>query len=637
MWPGNRSTDTLIGVVVDGGGQVPDDLLVMIVERRIAQADCQQRGWLLDGFPRTLAQAERLRQAGVVPSAVILLDVPEAEMLERVTGRRVDPATDNIYHVTYKLPETEEVAERLAHRADDTEDNAMTRCHAFRESIQEITKQFGSALFRVDASAPASHISQVIADHLRSLFQYEVVFVLGGPGCGKGTQCARISETFGYCHLSAGDLLREERAKASSALGNLINDYIREGKIVPAEITIRLLLAAMAAGHAENGQRKYLIDGFPRNHENMTEWFRICGGQVDVKCVLVFDCPEDVLQERLLKRGQSSGRIDDQVDAIQKRFAVFKNESMPVIQDFQRMGLARIISSIPPPNEVFESVSRVFRGFERFPVMQRTLALIKPDAVAAGHTDAIVEEVKKSGLAVVAQKTARLTLEQAEQFYAEHANKRFFRTLVKLMTDGDCVALLVEGRDALRSLRYLVGPTQRADTFAPQSIRARFGTDMAANAAHASDSVGSAIREINFWFGRDNFGSDEAAATAGPFNAYGLVREETVVGVKPAAWQEHGDAIRDVLVAHGYSIRSELSKELDAAESDHLGLAAAAENGWLGAPSAWLHLSRDGALAGLQLLVGPEALGAQFGDVFHAAADASAAAQQIAHLFPLPN
>src|SRR3546814_1037074 len=62
------------------------------------------------------------------------------------------------------------------------------------------------------------------------------------------------------------------------------------------------------------------------------------------------------------------------------------------------------------------------------------------------------------------------------------------------MTAGESMALLVEGRDAIRSLRYLVGPTQQADTFAPQSIRARFGTNMAENAAHASDAVGSAIR-----------------------------------------------------------------------------------------------------------------------------------------------
>lgn len=67
-----------------------------------------------------------------------------------------------------------------------------------------------------------------------------VVFVLGGPGSGKGTNCAKITADFGFVHLSAGDLLREEKASGSE-LAKMIDTYIREGKIVPAEVTVRLL------------------------------------------------------------------------------------------------------------------------------------------------------------------------------------------------------------------------------------------------------------------------------------------------------------------------------------------------------------------------------------------------------------
>ena len=74
--------------------------------------------------------------------------------------------------------------------------------------------------------------------------KYEVVFVLGGPGAGKGTQCDLIVRKFGYVHLSAGDLLREER-NSGSELADMINTFIKEGKIVPAEITVSLLRTAM--------------------------------------------------------------------------------------------------------------------------------------------------------------------------------------------------------------------------------------------------------------------------------------------------------------------------------------------------------------------------------------------------------
>jgi hypothetical protein len=96
-----------------------------------------------------------------------------------------------------------------------------------------------------------------------------VIFVLGGPGSGKGTNCARIVDAFGYVHLSAGDLLRAER-KSGSDLGEMIEKHIREGSIVPAEVTVRLLRQAME----QSGESKFLIDGFPRNAENLEIWER---------------------------------------------------------------------------------------------------------------------------------------------------------------------------------------------------------------------------------------------------------------------------------------------------------------------------------------------------------------------------
>ena len=94
-----------------------------------------------------------------------------------------------------------------------------------------------------------------------------IVFVLGGPGAGKGTQCARIVEEYGYVHLSAGDLLRAER-KSGSPQGDLIESYIRDGRIVPVEITCGLLVAAIRA----NGGKRFLVDGFPRNTNNLSGW-----------------------------------------------------------------------------------------------------------------------------------------------------------------------------------------------------------------------------------------------------------------------------------------------------------------------------------------------------------------------------
>uniref|UniRef100_H2LI96 Cytidylate kinase n=1 Tax=Oryzias latipes TaxID=8090 RepID=H2LI96_ORYLA len=119
----------------------------------------------------------------------------------------------------------------------------------------------------------------------------QVVFVLGGPGAGKGTQCSRIVENYSYTHLSAGDLLREERAREGSEFGQLIDNYIKEGQIVPVQITINLLRKAMEdTMQKDENKFRFLIDGFPRNEDNLQGWNTVMDGKADVKFVLFFDC-----------------------------------------------------------------------------------------------------------------------------------------------------------------------------------------------------------------------------------------------------------------------------------------------------------------------------------------------------------
>jgi UMP-CMP kinase len=191
--------------------------------------------------------------------------------------------------------------------------------------------------------------------------EFQVVFVLGGPGSGKGTQCARIVNSFGYAHLSAGDLLRAER-KRGGELSDMINTYIKEGKIVPAEVTIGLLLKAME--ESTGATKQFLIDGFPRDPANYEGWETVVGKRASVEFVLFFDCPEEVLESRLLKRGETSGRSDDNMESIRKRFATFRDESVPVAERFELAGKLRRISSAPPPDEVWEAVRSHFESTE---------------------------------------------------------------------------------------------------------------------------------------------------------------------------------------------------------------------------------------------------------------------------------
>ncbi|KAL2536679.1 UMP-CMP kinase 3 [Forsythia ovata] len=181
--------------------------------------------------------------------------------------------------------------------------------------------------------------------------KFTVVFVLGGPGSGKGTQCTNIVQNFGYTHLSAGDLLRAE-IKSGSENGTMIQNMIKEGKIVPSEVTIKLLQRAMQ----ESGNDKFLIDGFPRNEENRAAFESVTG--ILPEFVLFFDCSEEEMERRLLSRNQ--GREDDNIETIRKRFKVFMESSLPVIEYYNSKGKVRKIDAGKPIEEVFEAVKAVF-------------------------------------------------------------------------------------------------------------------------------------------------------------------------------------------------------------------------------------------------------------------------------------
>ncbi|KAL2460979.1 UMP-CMP kinase 3 [Abeliophyllum distichum] len=178
-----------------------------------------------------------------------------------------------------------------------------------------------------------------------------VVFVLGGPGSGKGTQCANIVQHFGYTHLSAGDLLRAEK-QSGSENGTMIHNMIKEGKIVPSEVTIKLLQRAMQ----ESGNDKFLIDGFPRNEENRAAFESVTG--IEPGFVLFFDCSEEEMENRLLNRNQ--GREDDNIETIRKRFKVYMESSLPVIEYYNSKGKVRKIDAAKPIEEVFEAVKAIF-------------------------------------------------------------------------------------------------------------------------------------------------------------------------------------------------------------------------------------------------------------------------------------
>ncbi|MBC6444737.1 MAG: nucleoside-diphosphate kinase [Alphaproteobacteria bacterium GM202ARS2] len=133
------------------------------------------------------------------------------------------------------------------------------------------------------------------------------------------------------------------------------------------------------------------------------------------------------------------------------------------------------------------------------PSAERTLCIIKPDAIAHQFMEAINESIEAVGLRIVERKELTLTLEQAQAFYAVHKERPFYESLCRFMTSGPICVQLLEGKDAVRAYRKLMGDTN-PEKAADNTLRKRFGHSIEANAVHGSDSPENATQEIAFFF-----------------------------------------------------------------------------------------------------------------------------------------
>jgi adenylate kinase len=131
------------------GMLVPDALITQLVRDRLSQSDVLQRGWLLDGFPRTRSQAISLQTAGIIPNVFIVLDVPDTVVMQRISGRRTDPQTGVVYHVDFNPPPS---GIHVVHRSDDTPEAIAVRLKMYHRNLQEVLACYETGLVQIDGN-----------------------------------------------------------------------------------------------------------------------------------------------------------------------------------------------------------------------------------------------------------------------------------------------------------------------------------------------------------------------------------------------------------------------------------------------------------------------------------------------------
>ncbi|OAD51952.1 putative adenylate kinase isoenzyme F38B2.4 [Eufriesea mexicana] len=181
----------------------------------------------------------------------------------------------------------------------------------------------------------------------------KTIWIIGGPGSGKGTQCERITAKYGLLHISSGDLLREEVA-SGSARGASLQEIMSQGLFVPTDTVLQLINERMEKAKKEGSTKTgFLIDGYPRELEQGLLFEKnVC----PVDLIIFFDVSNETLKKRLLGRAAVSNRADDNAEAIERRIQIFNTKNGEIIKHYENKVVR--INAEGNVDDIFAEVSK---------------------------------------------------------------------------------------------------------------------------------------------------------------------------------------------------------------------------------------------------------------------------------------
>ncbi len=179
------------------------------------------------------------------------------------------------------------------------------------------------------------------------------IVIFGAPGSGKGTQSARIVEKYGINHISTGDVLRSE-IKNNTSLGQTAKSYIDQGQLIPDSLMIDILSNVL---NSFTNSKGVIFDGFPRTIAQADALKQMLAERGEaINLMLDLDVPEDELMTRLIKRGQESGRADDNEETIKKRLVVYHTQTAPLIDWYKAEGTYHHINGLGTMEAIFANI-----------------------------------------------------------------------------------------------------------------------------------------------------------------------------------------------------------------------------------------------------------------------------------------
>ncbi|CAF2576932.1 unnamed protein product [Rotaria sp. Silwood2] len=277
-------------------------LWAQIYEERLKDFDCIRRGWILVDFPMNREQTLALQAKGICPRHVVCLEAPDTVMIERAAGKRIDSKTKDIYHITWNIPNSRDVQERLIQLEENSEKIMGLRLKEYRRNIDGIKDCFKSILRSFNADQPLNDVySQVYAytsKKPRSVApRTPRIVILGPTGSGRKTVAMQVSRKYDIPIVSIPTLIKQQIVNKTPA-GISMKPYVTRESLVPDSLLMQIIRDRLSQKDCVT--KGWVMIGFPRTREQAESLARTPG--LAPSRVFFLDIPLDIGLERLTQR-----------------------------------------------------------------------------------------------------------------------------------------------------------------------------------------------------------------------------------------------------------------------------------------------------------------------------------------------
>lgn len=296
---------------------------------------------------------------GVDPKRKFLLEKLGVQYLSCLLAKSNPPLAAQLPEIWLEYEASETRVAQLVHQIDKLECLHQAFIYRKRHGSGHRLEEFQDQRAKISDPWLAKQADAVLAEWAtveQKQFSSPIFFIIGGPGVGKGTVCARLVNVFGYQHISVGDLLREEMNRPDSAFGAFIAESMQQSVIVPPSLTLLLLKDRIQKAQAEG--RGVLVDGFPRSVSQAVAFEQEIS---PVYSTIVLECPTEIMVQRVQQRSASSARDDDATAVLVKRIDTFLQTNKSVLDHLVKNKLSRV-DCTGTADEVFSIVEKIVQS-----------------------------------------------------------------------------------------------------------------------------------------------------------------------------------------------------------------------------------------------------------------------------------